>query len=45
MWDTCPTAADLLRWRLDRGYVPTPSLLKTGPEILGYARCLVPKQH
>jgi hypothetical protein len=40
VWDRLPMAEDLLQARLARGWKPTPSLLKTGEEILGYAACV-----
>ena len=36
-----PSADELLRDRLDRGWKPTPSRLKTGDRILGHAACAV----
>ena len=39
MWDHLPTAEKLLQARLERGWQPTPSMLQTGAEILGYAAC------
>jgi hypothetical protein len=29
---------------VDRGYVPTPSLVRGGPQVLGHAACLVPAE-
>jgi hypothetical protein len=34
-------AAELLAERLRRGWKPTPSQLKAGDQILGYAACAV----
>lgn len=42
IWDTCPTAHELLQRRLLEGWQPTPSLLAEGEQILGYAACLPP---
>jgi hypothetical protein len=39
VWDHLPTADELLQTRLSLGWQPTPSLLKSGEEILGYAAC------
>ena len=41
MWDHQPTAEELLSARLAAGWQPTPTELKDGPAILGYA-CKVP---
>ena len=40
IWDHLPTHRELLDARLADGWEPTPSLLRAGPEILGYAACL-----
>lgn len=40
VWDHHPTPRELLDERLARGWRPTPSLLNTGPKVLGYAACL-----
>lgn len=45
MWDHQPSAAQLLAERLRRGWKPTPSRLKTGDEVLGYAACAVTGAH
>jgi hypothetical protein len=42
VWDHKPTADELLDRRLADGWTPTPSLLKTGPTVLGHAACRVP---
>ena len=39
--DHQPGAAELLEARLARGWRPTPSLLKDGERVLGYAACVV----
>lgn len=39
--DHQPTAAELLEARLARGWRPTPSQLKEGERVLGYAACVV----
>ena len=36
-----PSAAELLEARLARGWRPTPSRLKAGERVLGYAACVV----
>jgi len=41
VWKRRPDADELLRWRVERGWEPTPSLLKEGQRILGHAACLV----
>lgn len=40
VWDHTPTDKELLDARLADGWQPTPSLLQTGPVVLGYAACL-----
>ncbi len=39
-WDHVPTAAELLAGRVARGWVPTPSPMREGPRVMGYAACL-----
>ncbi len=41
-WDHLPTAAELLDGRVARGWTPTPSPMRDGPRVLGYAACLNP---
>jgi len=41
VWDHRPTAAELLDHRLASGWQPTPSLLKEGDVVEGYAACRV----
>jgi len=41
VWDHVPTAQELLDGRLARRWVPTPSRLKAGDRVLGYAGCMV----
>jgi len=41
VWDHRPTAAELLDHRLASGWRPTPSLLKEGDVVEGYAACRV----
>ena len=41
MWDHEPTAEQLLATRLAQGWKPTPSMLKDGNQVLGYAGCTV----
>jgi hypothetical protein len=40
-----PDAERLLRARLARGWTPTPSALKSGERVLGYAACAVSSPH
>jgi hypothetical protein len=40
IWDSRPTADELLQRRLLEGWQPTPSLLADGEQILGYAACI-----
>jgi hypothetical protein len=40
VWQEKPTADDLLKARLNKGWQPTPSDLKEGPKVEGYAACL-----
>jgi hypothetical protein len=42
VWDHQPTAQELLDTRLARGWRPTPSALKEGMRVLGYAACAFP---
>jgi hypothetical protein len=42
---TKPDADALLRARLERGWTPTPSALKDGARVLGYAACVVAPEH
>jgi hypothetical protein len=43
VWTHRPTAQELLDARLDRGWLPTPTGTRDGPQILGYAACAVPR--
>jgi hypothetical protein len=36
---------ELLDARLERGWTPTPSALKEGKRVLGYARCIISAEH
>ena len=45
VWDHRPTAAELLAVRLAGGWKPTPSALKGGGRVLGYAACVVAHSH
>jgi hypothetical protein len=45
VWGHRPTAAELLDHRLGRGWRPTPSALKDGSRVLGYAACAVTAEH
>ena len=40
VWPHQPTPAELLRARLAAGWSPTPTALREGDRILGYAACL-----
>ncbi|HKW50052.1 MAG TPA: hypothetical protein VJN70_21510 [Gemmatimonadaceae bacterium] len=41
VWDHDPLPSELLDSRLARGWTPTPSRLKGGDRVLGYAGCVV----
>ena len=41
MWGHRPTAPELLADRLAHGWTPTPSRLKGGDRVLGFAACAV----
>jgi hypothetical protein len=41
VWDHRPSAAELLEHRLADGWQPTPTQLKGGARVLGYAACVV----
>jgi len=43
IWDKKPNADELLQARIENGWKPTLSALKSGPTVLGHARCLVDK--
>jgi len=45
VFDHAPSAAELLSARLARGWRPTPSALREGARILGYASCVVSVEH
>jgi hypothetical protein len=45
VWNHRPTADDLLRDRLARGWHPTASRLKGGDRVLGHAACAVTGEH
>jgi hypothetical protein len=45
VFDHEPSAKELLEARLARGWRPTPSALKSGDRILGYAACAVTAEH
>ena len=45
VFDHRPDAAELLARRLARGWRPTPSALKDGERVLGYAACAVTGEH
>jgi len=40
VWSRKPTDQELLEARLARGWKPTPSGLKGGDRVLGYAACI-----
>jgi hypothetical protein len=40
VWDHKPTDRELLDARIARGWTPTPSGLKGGARVLGYAACV-----
>jgi hypothetical protein len=44
VWDHEPEARELLEARLARGWRPTPSDVREGNPILGYAACLYKPQ-
>ena len=39
IWDHPPTADELLSVRINEGWRPTPSRLKDGDRVIGYASC------
>ena len=41
MWDHLPAPSELLDRRLALGWRPTPTHLRTGERVLGYAACAV----
>lgn len=41
VWDHAPTDRELLDARLAAGWRPTPSALRGGDRVLGYAACVV----
>lgn len=41
VWDHDPVPRELLDRRLARGWTPTPSRLRAGDRVLGYAGCVV----
>jgi len=45
VWDHRPGADELLADRLARGWRPTPSRLRDGDRVLGYAACAVTAEH
>ncbi|MBL8150533.1 MAG: hypothetical protein JNN15_11460 [Blastocatellia bacterium] len=45
VWDQIPTAEEILKTRLAEGWSPTPSELKSGKRVLGYASCLTQAKH
>jgi hypothetical protein len=45
VWDHVPTASELLAARVAAGWRPTPTRLKDGDRVLGYAACVVVGAH
>ena len=45
VWMHRPSAAELLDARLARGWRPTPTRLREGERVLGYAACVVTAEH
>jgi hypothetical protein len=43
VWDHQPDARELLDARVARGWAPTPTALREGERVLGYAACLLPR--
>jgi hypothetical protein len=41
VWDHRPTKMELLDARLSKGWEPTPTTLREGERVLGYASCVV----
>jgi hypothetical protein len=41
IWDHRPTADELLAARVARGWQPTATDTRDGPQVLGHAACLV----
>ncbi|WP_428267621.1 hypothetical protein [Haliangium sp.] len=40
VWDHRPTPDELLQARLADGWAPTPTSMKDGDQVLGYAACV-----
>ena len=45
VWRERPSAATMLAARLETGWKPMPSALRTGERVLGYAACVVTGEH
>jgi hypothetical protein len=45
VWNHRPSAAELLAARLAVGWRPTPTALRSGERVLGYAACAVTGEH
>jgi hypothetical protein len=45
VWDHQPSAGEMLAERLAHGWTPTPSRLKAGEQVLGFAACVVTGEH
>jgi len=43
VWDHRPTAKELLDARVAKGWQPTPTTLREGERVLGYAACAAGK--
>jgi hypothetical protein len=41
VWDHRPTAAELLAARIEAGWSPTPTGMRDGARVLGYAACAI----
>jgi hypothetical protein len=44
IWDRRPDADELLAARVARGWQPTATDTRDGPQVLGHAACLVPRR-
>jgi hypothetical protein len=45
VWGHQPTAQQLLDARIHRGWKPTPTAMKDGERVLGFAACIVSAEH
>jgi hypothetical protein len=39
VWDHCPDVDELLGYRLESGWTPTPTETVDGPVVMGHAAC------